>query len=938
MNTPKIEEMKLVALRPHRQYGSAIFVRTSLEINSVQITEENDVELLTIELCNCTVTSVYKPPNAIFKFEKSLNLRAQPANFIIGDFNSHHTSWGYDVTDDNGQRVELWAESTGVTLIHDPKLPPSFNSGRWRKGYNPDIIFASDTVASQCVKEVWRPIPHTQHRPIVCKIMALTKINEIPYLRRYNFKKADWNNFTKDLDSLTTDLEPTSENYGNFIYLVRLASRKNIPRGCRTHYIPGLTPELVDSLNRYTELYEANPFEENTIEAGEVLMKSLAQEKRTKWCDLLNSVDMKRSSKKAWNLIKRLDCDPKSKPIIPIVTPNQIAHHLLINGKCNKNKHNKKSPKPTVKRLINEENSVLGDTFLYEELEAAMKSLKNGKSAGLDNMYTEQIQHFGPAAKQWLLKLFNNVRSTLRLPKIWRKSKVVALLKPGKDPNLPSSYRPVSLLCHTYKLYERILLNRLCPVVDEKLISEQAGFRPGKSCTGQVLNLTQFIENGFEKKYITGVAFIDLSAAYDTINHRILLMKIYNLTNDFKFTQIIESLLSNRRFFVTLAGKQSRWRNTKNGLPQGSVLAPTLFNIYTNDQPISTDNNVKHFIYADDSAVAVQGNQFGIIEKKLTKTLETMSKYYNDNYLKPNPSKTLVSAFHLKNKEANRNLQVIWEGVILTHCKTPTYLGVTLDRTLTYKLHCDKTAKKINTRNCLIRKLTGSTWGAQPHAIRVSALALCFSVREYACPAWGRSTHTKKVDTALNNSCRIITGCLKNTPVEKIYLLAGVAPPYIRRRIATNLEKCKQINDKRHPMFGSDMPIFRLKSRKSFLKVSETLTEDPSLSRITMWKDQIAGISWGIEPVEQLPPGHQLEWQTWRTLNRMRVGVGRSKENMLKWGYLSDLDTKCRCGKVQTMTHILVCPMNPNICTVDDLMQANQRAVDVARFWATEGI
>jgi len=80
---------------------------------------------------------------------------------------------------------------------------------------------------------------------------------------------------------------------------------------------------------------------------------------------------------------------------------------------------------------------------------------------------------------------------------------------------------------------------------------------------------------------------------------------------------------------------------------------------------------------------------------------------------------------------------------------------------------------------------------------------------------------------ALNNSCRTITGCLKNTPVEKVYLLAGVAPPNLRRLVITNLEKCKETNDKRHLMFGLDMPIFRLKSRKSFLKTSEIKKNNP---------------------------------------------------------------------------------------------------------------
>jgi len=77
--------------------------------------------------------------------------------------------------------------------------------------------------------------------------------------------------------------------------------------------------------------------------------------------------------------------------------------------------------------------------------------------------------------------------------------------------------------------------------IDEKLIQEQAGFRKGKSCTGQLLNMTQFIKNSFEKKYITGVVLIDLTATYDTVSHRSLLKNIYNLTRDKGLTQIIQA-------------------------------------------------------------------------------------------------------------------------------------------------------------------------------------------------------------------------------------------------------------------------------------------------------------------------------------------------------------------------------------------------------------
>ena len=91
------------------------------------------------------------------------------------------------------------------------------------------------------------------------------------------------------------------------------------------------------------------------------------------------------------------------------------------------------------------------------------------------------------------------------------------------------------------------------------------------------------------------------------------------------------------------------------------------------------------------------------------------------------------------------------------------YFGVTLDRTLSYKAHIEKTTKKVGTRNNIIRKLRNSQWGATPTTLRSSALALCYSAAKYACPVWERSTHAKKMDATLNETCRMITGCLKPT-------------------------------------------------------------------------------------------------------------------------------------------------------------------------------
>ena len=140
--------------------------------------------------------------------------------------------------------------------------------------------------------------------------------------------------------------------------------------------------------------------------------------------------------------------------------------------------------------------------------------------------------------------------------------------------------------------------------MDAKRIPEQAGFRPGKSCTNQQLNLTEHIEDGYEKRLVTGAVFVDLSAVYDTVNHRCLLSKALEMTGDVHLTDLIRTMLESRRFFVVPNGKKSRWGRQRNGQPQGSVLAPMLFNIYTNDQSVHADT--RRFIYADDMCIASQ--------------------------------------------------------------------------------------------------------------------------------------------------------------------------------------------------------------------------------------------------------------------------------------------------------------------------------------------
>ncbi|KAK9686796.1 hypothetical protein QE152_g36923 [Popillia japonica] len=259
-------------------------------------------------------------------------------------------------------------------------------------------------------------------------------------------------------------------------------------------------------------------------------------------------------------------------------------------------------------------------------------------------------------------------------------------------------------------------------------------------------------------------------------------------------------------------------------------------------------------------------------------------------------------------------------------------------------IHCINTKGNVSARNNVLRKVTGIAWGAQPETLRSSALALCVSTAEYADPVWAASSHA---DVAINETARIVTGCLKPIPVNSLYPLIGVAPPSVRRAAATDAEKTKQEADARHPLHQHEPagrllrsrkeadarhPLHQhepagrlLRSRKSFMARSHTLEGSIENNRVTRWTQQLTTRE---PPREEMAPGKHLPFAVWKSLNRLRC-----KTNLLKWGMSEDDDVMCSCGQLQDMSHLLVCPQLEEGCTHEDLILCNDKAIAAAVFW-----
>jgi len=179
-----------------------------------------------------------------------------------------------------------------------------------------------------------------------------------------------------------------------------------------------------------------------------------------------------------------------------------------------------------------------------EEISAALQKTKPATAPGY-NIHVEFLKYLGPKARTWLSKFFSRIMATHFIPKIWRKAKVIAIEKPGKDPSLAANYRPISLLSVCYKFLERLALQRISPTVEGLLSPDQAGFRKGRSTCDHVAALTTFIKNGFRQNLKTGAVFLDLTAAYDTVWHTGLLYKL-SINMPYWFTRLVGLLCSKK--------------------------------------------------------------------------------------------------------------------------------------------------------------------------------------------------------------------------------------------------------------------------------------------------------------------------------------------------------------------------------------------------------
>ena len=341
----------------------------------------------------------------------------------------------------------------------------------------------------------------------------------------------------KCADNLPT---PTKENlnlaYSDFRTLLKAAAKDSIPRGYRKSYIPNWDTECE---KRYKSYLQSEGTSEQQKYAT-ALFDYLDSKRHEQWIDTITSMDFTHSSRKAWRTLKQnhgKENNAQKMTCTTIPTCKTTARQWKIPQR--KQRSYEKDPKRirrTKNRNTHSDHHHLENDITTLEVSSAIKSLKLGKAPGPDGIHNEFIKNCGTKLVHWLNEFLNICNRHIRIPKQWRHANVVSILKPGKPETSPRSYRPISLLCTTYKLLERILLTRIEPIIDKLLPKEQTGFRKGRSTVDQVAKLTETIEDAFDKKEIMGSMFIDLTAAYDTAWHQGLHVKLQRMLTSIPLT------------------------------------------------------------------------------------------------------------------------------------------------------------------------------------------------------------------------------------------------------------------------------------------------------------------------------------------------------------------------------------------------------------------
>ena len=905
------------------------------------------------------IRNVYIPPHSSCNSQYSPPLDhlfddLGESYMILGDVNAHNQLWHSEA--DNDSRGNALADAiSGLTCgIINEDLPTRVTA---QASTAPDISIVSANLIPTTTWKIANKMS-SDHLPITINLTADIKKFNAKNLTFINFSKADWpafNKYVEDKLQFARDITSIHKAEVYFRHTLQKAAKLHIPAGRIPKTFNALPTEAARMINERDDIRENDPADPRLPDLNIDISKKIQEHRKTKWKDHLSCCQP--GSKKLWNTIKSLNNNPVQPENQGISFNDKVTNCAkAMADNFNKQYTPPKDSKPsqlfrrTLRSLKRKSKDPLVK-FTPAQTSAAIKKSKSSKALGPDGLSPIMLKNIGPKAINYLTNIFNLCLEQSVIPNIWKTGKIIPLLKPGKSADKGPSYRPVSLLSPAVKILEALLLPAISQAV--QLADHQHGFRKGRSTGTALQSILDHINTGLNRKppvHRTVCVAIDLSRAFDTVDHTILLNDINMLNLNDYIKRFLCAYIRGRYTYVVFRNSNSKYRKMKQGVPQGGVLSPVLFNLYMSSMP-PPPGNILLKTYADDSNILNSGRFIVPVVDEINLYLVTLNTWFKGRNLQISPSKSSATLFTTASKECNTVLEVKIDGEIVPTVKKPKFLGITFDNLLSFNQHASDIKTKVQGKNNVLKALAGSDWGKEKETIVNTYKAIGRPLLNYCSNIWTpslSSTSWQGLQVAQNQALRVATGCHKMSDIDhlhnetkimkvrphcemlsKQFLLATQKPNHPNRVDISAPPPSRQMKRTLSSRFGAEI---RQMSRPDLPE------EEYKLKLKQIHTNSVRDALNAMEPNKVLlsspPPIHDSEKNlpraTRATLSQLRSGYSnylnsyKARINPA----IQDLCPLCNAHS-HTTRHIFECPANRTNLTTRDLWNKPSEA---ARF------
>lgn len=427
-------------------------------------------------------------------------------------------------------------------------------------------------------------------------------------------------------------------------------------------------------------------------------------------------------------------------------------------------------PKPkhdNIKIINHEQNFYLTPTT-PNEVNNIISKTTSRPAAGIDDIHGKILRAVSSYIINPLSYLINESFCTGSFPQSLKESKCIPVYKNKGSRCDVINYRSIHLQSQFSKILEFAYCCRLNKFIEKfKILSSaQNGFRSGKSTNTAIFDCLHTIYDSLNKKEHTVALFYDFSRAFDTVDHQLLLNKLYGIGVRGVTHQWITNYLQNRTNTVQIQGIKSHTTENTVGVPQGSILGPLLFILFTSDITDSCINSDKVILYADDTTLLVNQRDLEMLTQNCNTASAELSKWCDDNGLILNISKTFQMQFQTKPINQNYSLLIKTHNKSIQNTNNIRFLGITFDHKLTWEVHIDNVCSKLSKVCYLIIHLKNTV---SKTILKTLYYGLVQSTLQYGLIFWGSSVHLNKAFIVQKKILRHMTGVHPLTSCKPLF-------------------------------------------------------------------------------------------------------------------------------------------------------------------------